>query len=352
MNHVIIWASRSILVQLLMGALGVSAIHAQASGSGAASQGGDAMTLAESNPDAFMDMLRKRALDDLLAEREKASYQSITKYRAFASRIQNETTRTRAQDFLNDLERNYRAAWHLMYPIPLSPRWHEIKGNPVARKDFAEALRMADVTPCDQDGVIKAMQPVEGLKLFGPVNYMDPLQDALKKLSDDKSLPYRFKSTKVTSFNRVESTGFPLDTFKYASFDVRASGDVEAKDTPVNRVFIMIDQYSRVIAYQEVIESPKERRLYSHTNTRSVYNFLQMRRKGQTNYKIAYSAYDGVVGQGVLFLAPSSVRGSGDVCTLISELIDDEWKPREWVKLYLPRHLAECCLFICKQVED
>jgi hypothetical protein len=74
-----------------------------------------------------------------------------------------------------------------------------------------------------------------------------------------------------------------------------------------------------------------------------------MRRKGTGSYKIAYmerSSFE-------LDLIPSrSYSEGGNVCVLASELIDDKVIPREWVRLHLPRRLAEVCLYICKEVDD
>lgn len=302
-----------------------------------------AMQMAQTDPKAFLEMLRKRVLDDLIKERDKESCASIAKYEGFVSKIPDEETRSDAQSMLKELKENYSKTWHLLYPIQLSERWHEIKGNPVARSDFAEMLSMAGVSACRREDVAKAMEPVENLTLFGPVNYLDPLQDAVTKLSNALTYCYKFKSTKITSFNRVESAVFPLDTFYYYSYDVEGPPD------SVNRLYFMVDNHMRVVALQEVIESPKTVKLQMHKNKRSVYNFMQMRRKGTGSYKIAYmerSSFE-------LDLIPSrSYSEGGNVCVLASELIDDKGIPREWVRLHLPRRLAEVCLYICKEVDD
>jgi hypothetical protein len=301
------------------------------------------MQMAQTNPEAFLEMLRKRVLDDLIEEREKESYASIAKYESFVSKIPDEETRSDAQSMLKELKENYSKTWHLLYPIQLSERWHEIKGNPVARRDFAEILSMAGVSACRREDVAKAMEPVENLTLFGPVNYLDPLQDAVTKLSNSLNNYYKFKSTKNTSFNRVESAVFPLDTF------YRYSYDVEGPPDSVNRLYFMVDNHMRVVALQEVIESPKAVRLSRHTNKRSVYNFMQMRRKGIGSYKIAYNGRGSF---GLDLIPRGSYSEQGNVCVLTSELIDNKWAPREWVRLHLPRRLAEVCLYICKEVDD
>jgi hypothetical protein len=297
-----------------------------------------AMQMAETDPEAFLEMLRKRLLDELIKESDKKSLVSIKKFESFLLTVQNEKTRSRAQAMLDDLKENYSSTWHLLYPIQLSNRWHEIKGQPVAKIDFTEILGLAGVSACDRESVPEAMKPVADLKLFGPVNYLDPLQEAVLKLSNAGNEGYKFKSTKATSLSRLESAGFPLDTFNYYSYDV------EHPEDSVNRIFFVVDNYMRVVAFQEVIESPKSVRMSSHNNTRSVFNFVQMRRKGTGTYKIAYeNRYS--------FGTRSSSRG-GSVCVLTSELVDSDRKPREWVRLHLPRRLAEVCMYICKEVND
>ncbi len=301
------------------------------------------LQMAETDPEAFIEMLRKRVLDDLIKERDKESCASIASYEIFVSKIQDEETRSDAQYMLKDLKKNYSKTWHLLYPIQLSERWHEIKGNPIARGDFAEMLNMAGVSACRREDVAKAMEPMKNLTLFGPVNYLDPLQDAVTKLSNVLNKSYKFKNTKNTSFNRVESAVFPLDTF------YRYSYDLEGPPNSVNRLYFMVDNHMRVVALQEVIESPKAVRLSMHTNKRSVYNFMQMRRKGIGSYKIAYMDRSSID----LDLIPRrSYSEEDNVCVLASELIDDKWIPKEWVRLHLPRRLAEVCLYICKEVDD
>jgi hypothetical protein len=297
------------------------------------------MQMAETNPEEFIKLLRTRLLADLLNEREKEVFSSIAKYEAFVAKISNEETRSDAESLLKELKENYHNNWHLLYPIPLSERWHEIKGNPVAKKDFSEILRMAGVTACRLADISEAMEPAKDQTLFGPVNYLDPLQVAVEKLSKAGSSGYKFKSEKAKSFDRCESAGFPLDTFYYYSYDVESPAD------SVNRVCFLADKYKRVIAFQEVIESPKTVRLSDHTNERSVFNFIQMRRKGTPSYVIAYmerGSYSRI----------SSYNQSGNVCVLTSELIDQNRIPREWVRLHLPRQLAKVCLYICEEVDD
>jgi hypothetical protein len=116
----------------------------------------------------------------------------------------------------------------------------------------------------------------------------------------------------------------------------------------------MVDNLMRVVALQEVIESPKQSiRMSTHTNKRSVYNFMQMRRKGISSYKIGYLKGDSYgVNFGLDLIPGWSYSEGGDVCALASELIDDKWIPREWVRLHLPRRLAEVCLYICEEVDD
>jgi hypothetical protein len=311
-------------------------------------ESGEAMQMAQTDPYAFLEMLRNRVLDDLIKERDKGSCASIAKYEGFVSKIPNDETRSDAQSMLKELKENYSKNWHLLYPIQLSQRWHEIKGHPVARSNFAEILKMAGVSACRREDVAKAMEPVENLTLFGPVNYLDQLQDAVTKLSNALNKCYKFKSTKITSFNRVESAGFPLDTFYYYSYDV------EGPPNSVNRLYFMVDNLMRVVALQEVIESPKQSiRMSTHTNKRSVYNFMQMRRKGISSYKIGYLKGDSYgVNFGLDLIPGWSYSEGGDVCALASELIDDKWIPREWVRLHLPRRLAEVCLYICEEVDD
>jgi alpha-tubulin suppressor-like RCC1 family protein len=301
------------------------------------------LQMAEADPEAFLEMLRKRVFDDLIKERNKESCAGIAKYEGFVAKIPDKETRSDAQAMLKEIKENYSKTWHLLYPIPLSERWHEIKGNPVARKDFAEILEMAGVSACDREDVPDAMKPVDNLNLFGPVNYLDPVEEAVIKLSKAANNGYKFKSTKATSFNRVESAGIPLDTFHYYSYDVESPPD------SVNRLFFMVDKYKRVVAFQEVIESPKTIRLSMHTNTRSVYNFMQMRRKGTGSYEIAYMERSSFSRSPI---AGRSYSGGGNVCVLTSELIDSNRIPREWVRLHLPRKLAEVCLYICKEVDD
>lgn len=307
-----------------------------------------AMQMAESDPEAFLKMLRQRVLDDLIKESDRESCASIGKYENFVASIPEDKTRFDAQAMLKDLKENYSKTWHLLYPIPLSERWHEIKGNPVAKRDFAEILGLAGVRACEREEVLEAMEPVSGLNIFGPVNYLDPLEEAVLKLSDAAD-GYKFKSTKAKSFDRVESAGFPLNTFYSYSFDVESPQD------SVNRIFFMVDQYKRVVAFQEVIESPKQVRLSMHNNTRSVFNFIQMRRKGTGTYEIAYiNTYSsGTVSSFNRFsFGQMTSSNNGNVCVLTSELIDAKRKPREWVRLHLPRRLAEVCLFICEEIDD
>lgn len=300
-----------------------------------------AKVMAESDPDQFMDLLESRVLEDLLKERYRETHPSLDKYEAFVATIENHRSRHPAQELLRDLRANYRTTWHQRYPVPLAERWHEIKGNPVAKRDFAEILRMSGVGSSSYEEISELLQPVQGLTLFGPIHYLDPLKTAVEKLNSHWEGNYTLRSQKITSRNRLESAGFPLDTFAYYSFDV------QSPPNSINRVFFVVDQYKRVVAFQKVIESPGIVRLSNHNNNRSVYNFVQMRRKGTPSYRIGYRSSGSSV---------SSVRWSrtttSRVCVLESELIDRSRKPREWVKLYIPLQLARVCLYCCEQIDD
>ena len=277
------------------------------------------MHMAESDPEAFLKMLRQRVLDDLIKEPNRESCVSIGKYENFVASISEEETRLDAQAMLKDIKESYSKTWHQLYPIQLSKGWIEIKGEPVAKRDFAEILGIAGVSACDLEAIPEAMMPINGLKLIGPVNYLDPLQEAVFKLSNAGDDGYKFKSTRATSFDLLESAGFPLNTFKYYCYDV------EKCKKSVNRILFVVDSYMRVVAFQEMIEAPKTVRMTSHENTRSVFNFIQMRRKGTGTYEIAYK-------DRYSFETRSSFD-SGSVCVLTSELIDSKRKPREWVRL-------------------
>lgn len=297
-----------------------------------------AKKIAENDPEAFQMMLEKHLLKTLLEKRKLEDYSCIDKYDKFVDSIQNETSRSKAREFLLDLRKNYKTTWHLRYPIKLSKRWYEIKGNPIAKRDLTEMLRINGVSDLpDQDSVIEAMEPKSGIRLFATVEYLDPLKVAIAKLSDEIDPIYKFKSKGLGSKNRVESAGIPLDTFYYYSFDLVHDLD------EVNRLIFMVDSYDRVVAVQEIVEAPQKKRLTGHNNIRSVYNFLQMRRKGTPRYLIGYKPSISSYGRS---------SSSAKVVVMESELLDLKRKPREWVKLHMPMRIARVCMLCSRSIQD
>lgn len=278
-----------------------------------------ASELAENDPEEFLVMLKTKVLDALLANPDT---KQLKKYEGFISKIKNPTSREQATKFISDIKSNYSKSWHLMYPVKISARSFEIKGNPVAKRDLTEILRLSGVASLNTyDGVLKMMAPKAEIPLYSNVNYLDPLKVAVEKLSESK----KFRSKTASSKNRIETAGIPLDTFSYHAFDL------EHKSNQVNRLIFITDFYNRVIAVQELIESPKSVRLSGHTSRRSVYNFIQMRRKGTSSYRIAYR---------------SSGSRSSTLVVMESELVGGG-KPKEWVRLYVPKHIASVFMYYC-----
>jgi hypothetical protein len=314
--------------------------------------GGAAMQLAEQTPEEFEKLLRSRLLADLLKERDLKEYKCLDKYEKFVAKIVNTESKEMATDLIEELKETYKDNWNFLYDVPLSERWHEIKGNPIGKKNFAEILQLQGITVCDEDDIADFLRPVRDLTLIGSVNYLDSLETAVKKISEDEDLKYNFRSTKISSRNRIESPGFPLDSFHFHSFDVISDQD------NVNQIIFIVDDYTRVVALQEVIESPKSIRLYEHTTDRSVYNFVQNRRKGRPSYKISYNNGQSGLSQNRVEnrLIPRFIVGPRSLdqvrIVLEAELIDDENNPREFSRLILPYNIAKIFLFCSTKVTD
>ena len=207
--------------------------------------------------------------------------------------------------------------------IRLGPNADANRGEPVARDNFKELLKKGGkyyLLKSRKDKYLQILKSPKIFPLYRDVNFLDTRKVAVNKLKG----PMKFRSA-MAGKQRIETVGIPLNSFYYYSYDLKPARN------QTNRLILITDLDDRVIAVQELIETPKTIRLSEHNKFRSVYNFIQMRRKGDPDYKIAY-------------------RGSinGAVSVLETELLDRSYKPREYTKLILPYDMARLFRFICK----
>ena len=206
--------------------------------------------------------------------------------------------------------------------IRLGPNADANRGEPVARDNFKKLLKKGGkyyLLKSRKDKYLQILKSPKIFPLYRDVNFLDTRKVAVNKLKG----PMKFRSA-MAGKQRIETVGIPLNSFYYYSYDLKPARN------QTNRLILITDLDDRVIAVQELIETPKTIRLSEHNKFRSVYNFIQMRRKGDPDYKIAY-------------------RGSinGAVSVLETELLDRSYKPREYTKLILPYDMAKLFRYIC-----
>jgi len=97
----------------------------------------------------------------------------------------------------------------------------------------------------------------------------------------------------------------------------------------------MVDNLNRVIAVQELEESPKSGWAHGSTNGAFIYNFVKGRSRLSKTYRVDYSR--------------SSSAGS---VHLTSTLYDEDRKPRENARLHIPKHIAGIFLYCSEVIKD
>lgn len=185
--------------------------------------------------------------------------------------------------------------------------------------------------------------PVPGLKIYGGVSYLMPLEQAKSVLGITQN---------VVAKNKVVCAGFPKDSFFHYAFDGNFDGHF-------NKLYIVVDKADQVVAIQLVAEKPQIRdfgviylnyeKMDWHT-----YNFVNSRSKGSTRLLIEFKQMFETKDRWMTYKATMSSmqpKTEIDLLRLESILVNPgsgqstkEQKALEAVRLYLPRPVMELIL--------
>jgi len=206
--------------------------------------------------------------------------------------------------------------------IRLGPNPFVDRNEPKARANFMKLLNKGGVKiyRLQKDKILGVLKKPKIIPLYGKVNFLDTRKVAVNKLKG----PMKFRNA-IAGGHRIATVGIPANSFRYYPYDLNAERD------QINRLILVTDLDDRVIAVQELLETPQTIRLDKHKKNRLVYNFIQMRREAHPDYKIAYRG-----------------NRNGEVVVLETELLDRRNKPREYTKLVLPYDMARVFRYICK----
>lgn len=188
--------------------------------------------------------------------------------------------------------------------LVLSEDWESAmeKGQKAAA-DLGHVLKLGNVA-----GAVD-FSPDESTLIYAGIKYLEELDKAREILKA------RFGTVNPLTNNIVGTSGFPARSIYYHSFKGSFDG--------FGHLILVTDSDRQVVAVQLLNNIPQSTLLTGHSNEWSVFNFIQDRRKGSSDYSIAYK-----------------VEASEKLLVIHSELLDKVGKSREWNRLYLPRRFA------------
>lgn len=185
------------------------------------------------------------------------------------------------------------------------------------RGEWERAIDKAAKAAADLDYVLDLGQvspevdlsPDDSIQIYREFTYLQSLDDARKILRET------YKAPEAMANGMVGTSGFPSGTVYFHDFDVSLDG--------FTRLTLVTDANDHLVAVQLLNNVPKSLLLSDHSNQWSVFNFVNNRRKGSSAYQIAYQ-----------------VESEGAVLKIDSEVIDKDYRSREWTRLYMPKKFA------------
>jgi len=194
--------------------------------------------------------------------------------------------------------------------LVLAENWETAMGKGVvAASDLEHVLKLGNVTSSVD------LTPDDSITIYAGIKYLEELDKAREILEA------KFGTLNPLTNNIVGTSGFPSDSIYYHSFKGSFDG--------FGHLTLVTDSDRQVVAVQLLNNVPKSNLLSGHSNKWSLFNFVQNRRKGSSDYAIAYK-----------------VEVTDKILVIDSELVDKEKKSREWDKLYMPKKFAGIILHL------
>lgn len=185
--------------------------------------------------------------------------------------------------------------------------------------------------------------PFPSLKIFGPVTYLMPYEEAKKALNLNQGLVPK---------NKVICPGFPKDSFYHYAFDGTFDGHF-------NKLYLVTDIAAQVVAVQLVAESPIRDQVDApHSKTDwHTFNFINSRSKALSRLWVEHKPFFQSKGEWREYSPTSPYMQPKEEVRLLrvdSLVIDpgkrsegsreSDWRPLEAVRLYLPKPMMEVIL--------
>ena len=192
----------------------------------------------------------------------------------------------------------------------LAENWEEAMGKGVvAASDLEHVLKLGNVASAVD------LTPDDSIIIYAGIKYLEELDKAREILKA------KYGALNPLTNNIVGTSGFPSDSIYYHSFKGSFDG--------YGHLTLVTDSDRQVVAVQLLNNIPKSRLLSGHSNKWSLFNFVQNRIKGSSDYAIAYK-----------------VETTDKILVIDSELVDRERKSREWDRLYMPKKFAGIILHL------
>lgn len=186
----------------------------------------------------------------------------------------------------------------------LDEKWEAAMGKGVvAASDFEYVLKLGGVASSVD------LTPDDSVTIYAGIKYLETLDRAREILEA------KYGTLNPLTNNVVGTSGFPSGSIYYHSFKGSFDG--------FGHLTLVTDSDRQVVAVQLLNNAPKSQLLSGHSKKWSLFNFVQNRSKGSSDYAIAYK-----------------VETIGEILVVDSELVDKEEKSREWNRLYMPRKFA------------
>lgn len=228
---------------------------------------------------------------------------NVDKERKLVQIKRSDTGRIIAVDYSNFLEANVKLIEAFEPPegrLVLSGNWApRLDRGKVAAQELDRVLQMGN------SGIGIDLTGDPDVELYSGIKYLENLESAKQKIAS------RTRPGPVAT-NMVVTSGFPHETIYYHKLD--------GKFERFNHIILVTDVANQVVAVQLVNNSPPSVWLSSHSSQRGMFNFVQNRRKGSSQYRVAWDVEEG---DGWL--------------RVDSELVDKRGKSREWVRLIMAK---------------
>lgn len=192
----------------------------------------------------------------------------------------------------------------------LAENWEDAMGKGVvAASDFEHVLKLGKATSAVD------LTPDDSIIIYDGIKYLEELDKAREILEA------KYGALNPLTNNIVGVSGFPSDSIYYHSFKGSFDG--------FGHLTLVTDSDRQVVAVQLLNNAPKTKLLSDHSSKWSLFNFVQNRSKGNSDYAIGYK-----------------VETLNGILVIDSELVDREKKSREWNRLYMPKKFAGIILHL------